>query len=84
MAKRVLGTVKGKVVKFGTEDGVTPMPDQPLTVVLDEPNGDQPYDMTKEGFGETKLEALAEFAKDLGLRATKTWGRTFADFVSEA
>jgi len=39
---------------------------------------------SKEGFGETKLEALAEFAKDLGLKAQKTWGATFLDLVGKA
>lgn len=34
---------------------------------------------SKSGFGNTKLEALAELAKDLGYKPSKLWGATFAD-----
>lgn len=36
---------------------------------------------SSNGFGETKLEALAELCKDLGYQPSKMWGATFADLL---
>ena len=33
------------------------------------------------GFGETKLEALAELCRELGYRPSKMWGAAFADLL---
>ena len=36
---------------------------------------------SKNGFGATKLEAMAELAKDLGLTCGKMWPQSFAKFL---
>lgn len=34
------------------------------------------------GFGSTKLEAMVELAKDMGLQPSKMWGPSFVDLLS--
>jgi len=40
--------------------------------------------VSKAGFGETCLEALAALAKELGYRPAKMWGPTFKGLLKEA
>jgi len=35
------------------------------------------------GFGNTKLEAMAELCKELGYKPSKMWGATFHDLVRQ-
>jgi|GEM_PF-1143354 len=36
------------------------------------------------GFGETKLEAMADLCKQLGLKPSKMWGATFSELLKKA